>query len=309
MTKSNEGLRSVYEDRTVALGQVDSIQAAVAATGWLTLTRSPPPRKTSKLTAEIENNIEEISKTWEAYMATYLTPEEKKLAEKFAEDRKKFVTEGLKPTVAALRSNNIKEAKHIVATRSAPFTSRSGKGSIPDPNSNSMWPSRNMSSQERYTTSRNIAIRFRHHWRPPGHLVGFLLIRASCGQSGTVQDVAGKIAAGDLSSNIEIHQNDEVGELLHSFKSMQDTLSGLVKEIQEIVNASVQGDFSKRMDLNNKQGFGRAIGESLNQLSETTNTGLSDVMRVTNALAAGDLSQKMTKDYPGVFGQTRGRRE
>jgi len=42
------------------------------------------------------------------------------------------------------------------------------------------------------------------------------------------------------------------------------------------------------MDLSNKQGFGKAIGESLNQLSDTTNTGLSDVMRVTNALAAGD---------------------
>jgi methyl-accepting chemotaxis protein len=58
------------------------------------------------------------------------------------------------------------------------------------------------------------------------------------------------------------------------------------------------------MDLTGKQGFGREIGESLNQLAETTDTGLNDVMRVAKALAAGDLSQKIEKDYPGVFGET-----
>ena len=160
-------------------------------------------------------------------------------------------------------------------------------------------------AQSNFTSMRNITIVAIAGGVILAFFFGMLLVRA-IGRSLTLAgDVAGKIAAGDLSSKIEIKQNDEIGVLLKSMQVMQNSLSGLVKEIQEVVNASVQGDFSKRLDLSNKQGFGKAIGESLNQLSDTTNTGLNDVMRVTNALAAGDLSQKITQEYPGVFGQTR----
>ncbi|GAO35162.1 methyl-accepting chemotaxis protein [Sulfuricella sp. T08] len=308
MAKSNEGLRSVYEDRTVALGQLDivvrKLQSNRIANANAIMT--PTPENIQKSTAEMEENIAAISKTWDAYMATTLTPEEKILADKFAEDRKRFVVEGLKASISALRSNNVKEAEHIVETKIRPLfvPVREGVNALIKLQLDEA-EKEYKASTERYTSTRNIAITIIVAGVLLALWSGFLLLRAILGPLGTAQEVAGKIAAGDLSSNIVIHHNDEVGKLLHSFKSMQDALSSLVKEIQTVVNASVQGDFSKRLDLSNKQGFGRAIGESLNQLSDTTNTGLSDVMRVTNALAAGDLSQKITQEYPGVFGQTK----
>ena len=245
MSKSNEGLRSVYEDRTIPMGQLDIIVRGLLNNRLANASAimTPTPENIQKFTAEIESNIELIGKTWEAYMATTLTPEEKILADKFAEDRKRFVVEGLKPSVAALRSNNIDEAKHIVTTKIRPLYEpvREGVNALIKLQLD-VAKHEYEAATERYTSTRNISITIIVAGVLLALWSGFLLMRAILGPLGTAQDVAGKIAAGDLSSNIVIHQNDEVGKLLHSFKSMQDALSGLVKEIQEIVNASVQGD-------------------------------------------------------------------
>ena len=139
-------------------------------------------------------------------------------------------------------------------------------------------------------------------------LIGFWIIRNLMKQLGGEPDYAaeavGKISAGDLSTDLALRAGDN-SSLLYSLKAMQDSLRGIVSEIQAIVQAGVQGDFSRKMALRGKQGFGKDIATELNQLSATTEAGLNDVMRVTNALAAGDLTQKITKDYPGVFGQLK----
>ncbi len=100
--------------------------------------------------------------------------------------------------------------------------------------------------------------------------------------------------------------NDK-GERLGSVVEWNDrTLEvAIEKEVAGIAQAAVNGDFSKRVDMNGKVGFFKVIGENLNQISDVTETGLNDVIRVAQALAAGDLTQKITKDYPGVFGQTK----
>lgn len=138
-------------------------------------------------------------------------------------------------------------------------------------------------------------------------LIAWLIIRDLVAQLGGepvyAADSVKLIAAGDLSHSIETRAGDSTS-LLVSLKNMQSGLATLVGEIQKMVAAAARGDFSSRINLADKQGFGREIGESLNLLAETTNTGLADVMRVSQALAEGDLSKKIERDYPGVFGQT-----
>ncbi len=111
-------------------------------------------------------------------------------------------------------------------------------------------------------------------------------------ESAKVALLAESITQGNLNCHIEtMNQKNESSSMLASMIAMQESLSRLVTEIEVIVDAAVQGDFSKKIDLSNKSGFGNKICGLLNQLSETTEVGLNDVMRVTNALAAGDLSQ------------------
>jgi methyl-accepting chemotaxis protein len=77
------------------------------------------------------------------------------------------------------------------------------------------------------------------------------------------------------------------------------------KEVEALVSAAAEGDFSKRLEIENKEGFMRLLSEKINTLSEITETGLKDVLRVANALAEADLTQTIDKEYHGLFGQTK----
>ncbi|HEY8098769.1 MAG TPA: methyl-accepting chemotaxis protein [Methylobacter sp.] len=77
------------------------------------------------------------------------------------------------------------------------------------------------------------------------------------------------------------------------------------KEVSTIVVAASMGDFSKRFDLHDKTGFLRELGEGLNQMLYTSETGLSEVARVLAALSRGDLTETITNYYEGTFGQLK----
>ncbi len=77
------------------------------------------------------------------------------------------------------------------------------------------------------------------------------------------------------------------------------------QEVGNIVQGAVMGDFTKRMDVSSKTGFLKQLGEGINELTQTTETGLGDVVRMLGALASGDLTQRIVKDYAGTFGQLK----
>ncbi|WP_348944915.1 methyl-accepting chemotaxis protein [Chitinibacter sp. FCG-7] len=118
--------------------------------------------------------------------------------------------------------------------------------------------------------------------------------------------VSNALAAGDLSQSITKEYPGLFGETRHGVNATVEALRKVVAQIEQVVEAAaMQGDFSRKIDLSDKQGYTRRLSELLNQLSEVTDTGLRDVMRIANALAAGDLTQTINKDYPGLFGETK----
>lgn len=60
----------------------------------------------------------------------------------------------------------------------------------------------------------------------------FLLIRGIIRSLATAQQVAARIAGGDLSSKIDASQKDEVGQLLLSMKNMNTSLAGIVGDVR-----------------------------------------------------------------------------
>lgn len=119
-----------------------------------------------------------------------------------------------------------------------------------------------------------------------------------------VMQLLNQISRGQLNNQITITSNDEIGRVQQSIHTMQQGLIQLISEIKEVVEAAKSGNFTRAIVVENKQGFGRDIGESLNQLIQTTNAGLTDMMRVAKALADGDLSQTITQSYQGSFAET-----
>ena len=103
ISQSNESLRTVYEDRTVPMWQLDEIKINVLHIRTAIVTGLSYKKEIAKQHQEIEQDISWISKSWDAYMATYLTPEEKILADKFAVDYKHCLNEGVMPVLKLQR--------------------------------------------------------------------------------------------------------------------------------------------------------------------------------------------------------------
>ena len=115
ISQSNNALKTVYEDRTVPMAEISNIQRLLLR-NRLRLDAaliSPTPEVIKQSISEIETGTAEFSKEWEAYMATSLSPEEATMAKTFSESRAKFLQEGLKPAVEALRAGNLDEAKRL----------------------------------------------------------------------------------------------------------------------------------------------------------------------------------------------------
>lgn len=130
IASSNAALQSVYEDRTIPTAQLGDIRSMVMA-NRLALNAAmvnPTAGMIATSTATVEANIAAIDKLWQAIMATKMTVEEQALARTFAEDRKRFVQEGLIPATAALRSTDLKEALRLVTDKVRPLYEPVKKG-------------------------------------------------------------------------------------------------------------------------------------------------------------------------------------
>ncbi|MFA6014944.1 MAG: nitrate- and nitrite sensing domain-containing protein [Gallionellaceae bacterium] len=76
-------------------------------------------------------------------------------------------------------------------------------------------------------------------------------------------------------------------------------------EVRDIVLSARQGDLSKRLNLNDKDGFMRELSEGINQLVATSDQSLQEIARMLAALAQGDLTDRISNDYQGTFGKVK----
>ncbi len=124
------------------------------------------------------------------------------------------------------------------------------------------------------------------------------------GEPGVAAELANKIAAGDLSSKVEVKNGDSTS-LMYSMKGMQENLTKIVGEIRDLVAAANKGDFNSKMNLADKAGYTKDLSELLNQLSSTVDTAFKDTIEVAKALEDGDLTRKVTRDYQGAYDQVK----
>lgn len=97
---------------------------------------------------------------------------------------------------------------------------------------------------------------------------------------------------------------DEAGERVGTVVEWRDRTAEVEAEteVSDIVQAAALGDFSRRVDESNKQGFFQRLASQINRLVQTSEVGLNDVSRVLSALANGDLGPRIEAEYHGLFG-------
>ena len=238
--KTNDALKSVYEDRLVPVGQLDTIVRAILRNRLAIAVSlvTPTPGEIAKNTAEVEANIELITKTWDAYMATRLTPEEERLAKTFAEDRKKFVQEGLRPAVAALRANDTKEAQRIVVEKIRPLYVPVAQGVDALIKLQLDEGKREYEAAvARYETIRMAAIAALILGVGLAASFGLLLIRGINRSLGHAVEVSNAVAQGDLTKAIHVDGKDEIAQLLRAMSDMKENLVRVVSEVRDGVDS------------------------------------------------------------------------
>ena len=116
LASTNSSLKTLYENRLIPMGQlgevvrlIDSNRMAVAES------MNGDPAVVGPKMAEVEKGIAQVGRIWDAYASGPLTPAERAAAEKVTAARKKFVAEGMTPTVEALKSNNAQQAMELMA--------------------------------------------------------------------------------------------------------------------------------------------------------------------------------------------------
>ncbi len=80
-----------------------------------------------------------------------------------------------------------------------------------------------------------------------------------------------------------------------------NALADLNAEINTVVQAAVQGDYSSRVDPGQADGLMLNLSEGMNRLLDTVDRGLSDTVEVISAMAQGDLTRRIEGDYAGLF--------
>ena len=76
-------------------------------------------------------------------------------------------------------------------------------------------------------------------------------------------------------------------------------------QVQDLVNSSLEGDLSQRLDLSNKNGFLLRLSEGINNMLDVSENMINDTIRVINAVSQGNLNEKINSDYKGTFNQLK----
>ena len=97
------------------------------------------------------------------------------------------------------------------------------------------------------------------------------------------------------------------GERLGTVSEWRDRSAELALEgqLERLVAAAADGDFSHRIDLEGASGFVHAVGTSLGRLIEATERSLRETAGVLDALAHGDLRPRIDSSMHGLFGEMK----
>lgn len=230
----NESLRTVYVDRLIAVGQLDSVIRGINR-NQLAIARSITGdlNNIEKELAEIDKTTVEVSKVWDEYLATSLTEEEKKLTVLATEARKVFLAEGLNKAKAALHAKDLPLATELLHGKMAvlyidirkymseliALQLNEGKKEYEE-------------SQANFAQVRMLAIIMIILGLSAGLAVGVWLVRSITGPLNYAVEIAQGIAAGDLTQTIEVDSRNETGQLLEALKDMNRSLVQTVSEVR-----------------------------------------------------------------------------
>jgi methyl-accepting chemotaxis protein-1 (serine sensor receptor) len=274
----NDSLKSMYQDRLVPMERLDLIVRAIDR-NRLAVTESinGSAELVNARMSEIEKRISDVNSAWDAYVATLKSPEEKRLAERFVEARAKYVNEGLKPAMAALRIQNSAQAQEILQgplSRAYPLLEESFDALVRHERETAQTEF--TSGQSLYVLVRNISLAALAGGLLIGFLMAYWLVAAISRPLEEAVKIAKSVADGDLTQSFGSDARDETGQLLVALRDMNDSLASTVSHVLVAIDtigvgsreiASGNADLSARTESQ-----ASSLEETASSMEELTTT-------------------------------------
>jgi methyl-accepting chemotaxis protein len=292
--RANQEMKSMYDHRLVAVGQLDQVvrllngnelAIAKAVSGG----QDDLPKTVAGVTAQIAA----VNKQWAAYMATSMTPEEKRIAEQFTERRTKYLTEALAPTLDALRGLEVQTA---VGLLHGPMASlfEPVRQSIDQLITLQLTVAKSdyENSQATYELVKYACIAALAFGLLLAAVVGWWLVRAITVPLNDAVEFATGVAEGDLTRRLDVRGNDETGRLMQALTNMNASLASIVGQVRrgtETIATASSEIASGNQDLSSRtEQQASALEETASSLEELTATVKqnADNARQANQLAA-----------------------
>lgn len=308
---SNSSLQTVYIDRLVPTTQLTNIKFLQIDSRLRVANSVIFPQEAEKNIAKINENVAEINKLWDSYMATYLTPDEKILADKFVANRKIYRDEALFPTLALAKSGDSEGLKKLIVEKIRPLFEPVSKG-IDD-----LVQLQVDVSQQEYEDAQKS-----YNAILIGSIVTLILGLGSClfvdlalirrftSSIANAKSVATAIAHGNFNSQIVVDANDEVSSLLHSMQTMQNTLVSFVNAQGLMAKKHSEGWIAEKIDAAKFEGNYGSMAKSINELVQAHIDVNMHVVDIVSGYAKGDFKRdidnlpgdkaKITKAITGV---------
>jgi methyl-accepting chemotaxis protein len=249
---------------------------------------------TQTLVAEVEKNSDTINKTWDTYLAIGHTQEEKKNQDEFVVLRARYVSEGLKPALQAMRSNDTGQLINIYRNKAEPLFA------LVQANLDAQLAQQDVNARQ--TMDASAAAYAAVRWEGIlSILAGLILIwalgwrlqRSITSPINKAVAISKQIAAGFLANKIDHSSNDEAGQLMNSLFAMQKALASVAHAIHH--SAETVRAEAAAISQSNEALAGRT-GEQATSLQETA-ANMEEVSgtvkhNIHNAIAANELVQE-----------------
>ena len=245
--QANAALRVLYEERLTATQQIGQIQGLLLRNRLALAVAlvTPVPEQMRASADEVEANIAAITGIWTAYQRSTMDAQERALAERFAQHRQRFVQEGLVPSVAALRAQDLERLRTLVLEAVRPLYQPVGEdiAALVEFQHTAAGQA-HAAAQTRYGALRAFAIGAIASGLLFALLFGVALVRGIGASLGQAVQAAQRVASGDLARPIEVHGRDEAAQVLQALAAMREQLATVVHGIrggsESVANAAVQ---------------------------------------------------------------------
>ena len=240
-----------------------------------------------------EQRDAEIADTWQKYLTTTLTHEEKNLAENFGRQWKDYVDERDRTMALAASGDFDLAIKNATVVATPKFdAAHASLFKLLELRRDSA-AAEYAHAENQFQTTLTMTIAALVAGVLIAILIGYLLVRAIVGPLNKAIEAANRVASGDLTGEIEVDSTNELGRLLQALKSMNDSLLDLVGKVRnsnESISTASREIASGNLDLSQRtEEQASSLEETASSLEELTSTVRQNAenARQANQLAVG----------------------